>query len=123
RVLDWEEQPHQAMFAHLLSIQAGAYQNSVWVAAAAKCGIEDGAHMIGGSAIVAPTGEIVTKAISEEDEIITAEIDVTLAESYRENIFNFARHRQPHTYRLIVERAGRGEPLPTPEVDEAIAIA
>ena len=29
----------------------------VWVAAAAKCGSEDGHHMIGSSAIVAPTGE------------------------------------------------------------------
>jgi predicted amidohydrolase len=123
RMLDWQEPPHLAMFAHLLSIQAGAYQNSVWVAAAAKCGVEDGAHMIGGSAIVAPSGEIVTKAISEDDEVITAEIDLALAESYRENIFNFARHRQPHTYGLIVERTGRGEPLPTPERDEAAAIA
>jgi len=31
----------------------------LWVAAAAKCGVEDGFHMFAGSAIVAPTGEIV----------------------------------------------------------------
>ena len=29
-------------FHHLLSVQAGAYQNAAWVLAAAKCGAEDG---------------------------------------------------------------------------------
>jgi predicted amidohydrolase len=72
KVIGWEDQPHQGMFTHLLSLQAGAYQNSVWVAAAAKCGVEDGAHMIGGSVIVAPSGEIVARAVSEEDVVITA---------------------------------------------------
>jgi predicted amidohydrolase len=118
KVLDWEDQPHQGMFTHLLSLQAGAYQNSLWVAAAAKCGVEDGAHMIGGSVIVAPSGEIVARAISEEDEVITADIDLSTAERFRQNVFNFAAHRQPQHYRLIVERVGRGEPLPVPESDE-----
>lgn len=115
KVIGWKDQPHQGMFAHLLSLQAGAYQNSVWVAAAAKCGVEDGAHMIGGSVIVAPSGEIVARAISEEDEVITAEVDLAMADWFRETVFNFAEHRQPQHYRLIVERVGRGEPLPAPD--------
>ena len=117
RVPGWRDQPHGWMFTHLLSIQAGAYQNSVWVAAAAKSGVEDGAHMIGGSAIVAPSGEIVARAITEQDEVITAEVDLALAEPYRQSVFNFAAHRRPENYGLIVERVGRGEPLPVP-VDE-----
>ena len=44
------------MFHHLLSLQAGAYQNATWVLAAAKCGAEDGFAMIGGSVIVADSG-------------------------------------------------------------------
>jgi len=119
KVIGWEDQPHQGMFTHLLSLQAGAYQNSVWVAAAAKCGVEDGAHMIGGSVIVAPSGEIVARAVSEEDEVITAEIDFAIAQWFRQTVFNFAEHRQPLNYQLIVERVGRGEPLRTLERDES----
>jgi predicted amidohydrolase len=111
------------MHTHLLSIQAGAYQNSVWVAAAAKCGVEDGAHMIGGSAIVAPSGEVVTKAVSEDDEVIVAEVDLAMAEPYRQSVFNFAAHRRPEAYRLIVDRVGRGDPLPVPGVDEPADVA
>ncbi len=115
QVIGWGDQPpHEAMFTHLLSIQAGAYQNSVWVAAAAKCGVEDGAHMIGGSAIVAPSGEVVVHTLTEQDEVIVADVDLAMAEKYRRAAFNFAEHRQPHNYRLIVERVGRGEPLPVP---------
>ncbi|NJC73078.1 N-carbamoyl-D-amino-acid hydrolase [Planosporangium thailandense] len=108
----WQEEPHAKMFTHLLSLQAGAYQNSVWVAAAAKCGYEDGHHMIGGSAIVAPSGEIVAKARSEGEELIVADVDLGLSEIYRTSVFNFAAHRRPEHYRLIVDRVGRGEPVP-----------
>lgn len=116
RMLDWDEQPHQPMFHHMLSIQAGAYQNSVWVLAAAKCGLEDGHHMIGGSAIVSPSGEVVARSITEGDELILADVDLSLAALYRDNIFDFERHRQPQEYALITERRGRGDPLaPIPE--------
>lgn len=110
----WQEEAHAKMFTHLLSLQAGAYQNSVWVAAAAKSGSEDGNHMIGGSAIVAPSGEIVVKSFTEEDEVIVATIDLDLGERYRQSVFNFAEHRRPEHYSLIVERTGRGSPLPVP---------
>jgi N-carbamoyl-D-amino-acid hydrolase len=116
RVIGWgDQQPHEGMATHLLSIQAGAYQSSAWVAAAAKCGVEDGAHMIGGSAIVAPSGEIVTRTLTEQDEVIVADVDLGMAERFRQSVFDFAAHRQPHNYRLIVERTGRGEPLPAPD--------
>ena len=70
------EPEHLRMFHHLLSLQAGAYQNAAWVLAAAKCGAEDGFAMIGGSAIVAPTGEIAARALSEEDEVISVDLDL-----------------------------------------------
>jgi predicted amidohydrolase len=111
--IHWNEPPHLRMFHHLLSLQGNAYQNGIWVAAAAKCGKEDGFHMIGGSAIVAPTGEITAQAQSEEDELIFTNADLSIGETFREHVFNFAKHRRPEHYRLIVERTGAGAPLGT----------
>ncbi len=110
----WQEEPHAKMSTHLLSIQAGAYQNALWVAAAGKSGFEDDVYMIGGSAIVAPTGEVVAKASADNDEVIVAHIDLDLAEPFRRSVFDFAAHRRPEYYSIIVERRGRGEPLPIP---------
>jgi predicted amidohydrolase len=110
--IHWAEPAHLRMFHHHLSLQAAAYQNSIWIGAAAKCGEEDGHHMIGGSVIVAPTGEIVARTVSEEDEVIVAPIDVSLGDEFRRNVFNFAKHRRPEHYRLIVDRLQAGPPLP-----------
>lgn len=110
----WLEEPHSKMFAHLLSIQAGAYQNGMFVAAAGKSGWEGPMHLIGGSAIVAPSGEILAKAAGEGDEVIVYQIDLEQAKAYRDGVFNFAEHRRPELYGLIVDRKGRGEPLETP---------
>ncbi len=110
--IHWDEPPHLRMFHHLLSLQANAYQNCLWVAAAGKCGSEDGFHMFGGSAIVAPTGEIVAQAQSEDDEVIFVNADLALGDGFRENVFNFAKHRRPEHYALIIERTGAGDPLP-----------
>ena len=112
--IHWSEPPHLRMFHHLLSLQGNAYQNGIWVAAAAKCGKEDGFHMIGGSAIVAPTGEIVAQAQGEDDELIFTNADLALGETFREHVFNFAKHRRPEHYGLIVERTGAGAPLGRP---------
>jgi predicted amidohydrolase len=62
--------------------------------------------MIGQSAIIAPSGEIVAQCAPLGDELITAACDLDLTRSYKDTIFNFARHRRPEHYRLIVERAG-----------------
>jgi N-carbamoyl-D-amino-acid hydrolase len=100
-------------FHNHLSMQAGAYQNSTWVVGAAKCGVEEGSNMVGQSVIVAPSGEIVAMAVSLEDEVITARCDLDLGKRYRETIFDFARHRDPGAYILIVERKGA---TPPPEI-------
>jgi N-carbamoyl-D-amino-acid hydrolase len=100
------EPEHLRMFHHLLSLQAGAYQNAAWVLAAAKCGAEDGFDMIGGSAIVAPTGEIAAQALTLDDEVIAVDLDLELGDYLRRTVFNFARHRRTEHYRLICERTG-----------------
>jgi predicted amidohydrolase len=100
------EPEHLRMFHHLLSLQAGAYQNAAWVLAAAKCGAEDGFAMIGGSAIVAPTGEIAARTLTEEDEVIATTLDLDLGNYLRHAVFNFAKHRRIEHYGLITSRTG-----------------
>jgi predicted amidohydrolase len=73
---------------------------------APKCGREEGCDMTGQSAIIAPSGELVAQCAPLGDELITAACDLDLTRSYKDTIFNFARHRRPEHYRLIVERAG-----------------
>ena len=97
---------HLRMFHHLVTMQANAYQNAAWVLAAAKAGREDGFGMIGGSVVVAPTGEIAARALSEEDEVVAASLDLDLGEYIRRTIFNFDKHRRVEHYRLITERTG-----------------
>ena len=100
------EPPYLRVFHHNLSIQAAAYQNGIWVVATAKAGKEDGFSLHGGSAIVAPTGEIVAKSTTEEDEVISYDCDLALGEYIRNTTFNFAKHRRPEHYKLITERTG-----------------
>ena len=100
------EPVHLRMFHHLLSMQANAYQNAAWVLAAAKAGKEDGYGLIGGSVIIAPTGEIAARATGEDDEVIVATLDLELGEYLRRTIFNFDKHRRIEHYRLITERTG-----------------
>ncbi|MDF1749705.1 MAG: N-carbamoyl-D-amino-acid hydrolase, partial [Alphaproteobacteria bacterium] len=104
-----------ANFHNSLTMQAGAYHNACWVAAAAKCGNEEGFEMIGQSMIIAPTGEVVAQCSSLEDEVISARCDFDQAQYFKREIFNFARHRRPEAYGLITERVGAGDPLPPVE--------
>jgi predicted amidohydrolase len=94
------------LFHNHLSMQAGAYQNATWVVGTAKCGNEEGSKMGGQSVIIAPSGEIVSMAVTVEDEVITARCDLDMGTLYRETIFDFAAHRRPEHYSLIVERTG-----------------
>jgi len=100
------ETVEKRMFHHRLSLQAGAYQNSTWVAATAKCGVEDGHLLFGGSAIVDPDGEIVAEAKTEEDELIVADCDLDSTIFGKETIFDFARHRRIEHYGRITSQAG-----------------
>jgi predicted amidohydrolase len=97
---------HLRMFHHRLVVQAGAYQNGCWVVAAAKAGAEDGHGMIGGSCIVAPTGEIMAQALSEDDEVIAFECDLDLCHHYKNTVFAFDKHRRIEHYGPITAQTG-----------------
>ncbi|MEC7971900.1 MAG: nitrilase-related carbon-nitrogen hydrolase, partial [Pseudomonadota bacterium] len=97
------EHDHLQYFHNELSVQAGCYQNGIWSVAVAKAGIEEGCELIGGSLIVAPTGEIVARSQGSDDQIIIAELDLDRCQEIRENIFNFSEHRQPNEYSLLAK--------------------
>jgi predicted amidohydrolase len=104
-----EEAPalaHLRMFHNHLPMQAGAYQNTVWIAASAKAGLEEGQALIGGSCIIAPTGEIAALAISLGDEVLVHRADLDLIGTCRRVNFDFDRYRRPEEYTLIAQRAG-----------------
>jgi predicted amidohydrolase len=104
--LSYPEPPALRVHHHLVMAQAMAFQNATWLIETAKCGFEDGYRMFGHSLIVAPTGEIAAKSASEEDEVSCFNADIDLAADLKRTMFNFAAHRRPEHYRLIVERVG-----------------
>jgi len=87
-------------------MQAGAYQNGTWVVGVAKAGCEEGCDLIGGSCIIAPTGEIVAQCRTLEDELIIHECDLDRCREIQENIFDFSQHREPESYQLITATKG-----------------
>ncbi len=105
------EPGHLRMHHHLITMQAGAYQNGTWVVAAAKAGCEDGVDMMGGSCIISPTGEIVARAGTLADELLVADCDLELGVYIKDTVFNFAKHRRIEHYGLITERTA-AEPPP-----------
>jgi len=104
--LHYPEPPALRVHHHLIMAQAMAFQNATWLVETAKCGFEDGFRMFGHSLIVAPTGEIAVKSGTEEDEVIFFNADIDLATNLKRTMFNFAAHRRPEHYRMIVERVG-----------------
>ncbi|MCK0104243.1 N-carbamoyl-D-amino-acid hydrolase [Pseudohalocynthiibacter sp. F2068] len=98
------EHDHLQYFHNELSAQAGAYQNGLWAISVAKAGREENCDLIGGSIIVAPTGEILAKTATVGDEVITATIDLDRCAEIRRNVFDFALHRQPEEYAEIVRK-------------------
>ena len=97
------EHDHLQDFHNHLVMQAGAYQNGTWVVGVAKAGKEEDCELIGGTCIIAPTGEIVAQCQSLDDEVITYRCDLDRCREIQDNIFNLALHREPAAYRLITE--------------------
>ena len=100
------EPPHLRAFHNHLSMQAGAYQNATWVIGVAKAGCEEGVDMLGSSAIISPMGEIAAQASTLQDELIVADCNLETGRYLKETTFQFAAHRRPEHYSLIVDTTG-----------------
>jgi predicted amidohydrolase len=95
------EHDHLQDFHNHLCMQASAYANGCWVIGTAKAGPEENCDLIGGSCIIAPTGEIVARAQGVSDELVISKINLDRCRELRENVFNFSLHRQPNEYKDI----------------------
>ncbi len=101
---------HLCNFHHLLSMQAGAYQNGCWVVGVAKAGVEEGVSQIGQTAIIAPSGEVVARSSTLGDELVIYRCDLDLVKPYKERLFNFAQHRRIEHYQRIAMQTGAVPP-------------
>jgi predicted amidohydrolase len=93
-------------FHNHLVMQSAAYQNGTWVVGVAKAGDEEGVAMIGGSCIVAPTGEIAALCTTLGDEVVVHRCDLDACNSYKQTVFAFERHREPEHYWRITRQKG-----------------
>jgi predicted amidohydrolase len=89
-----------------LTVQAGAYQNAIWVVSVAKAGKEDGSPMVGSSVIVDPNGEFAAQTETLEDEVVVHTIDLDAAEESRRLMFNFEKNRRIEEYGIITQQRG-----------------
>ena len=94
---DWPDQNDLRVFHHLVCMQAAAYQNGIWIVAAAKCGVEEGVPLLGHSCIIAPSGQVIAASQSLGDELIVARADIGLAQYYK-GFFDVARNLHPEMY-------------------------
>jgi len=97
-------------FHNHLVMQAGAYQNGMWVVGVAKAGNEEGCQLLGESAIIGPSGEIQTRCVTDGDELVVAEVDLDLCANYKDTLFDFSRYRRPEVYGPITAQRGAKTP-------------
>ena len=90
--------------------RARAWENRVYVLAANRVGVERGRRFIGRSQIVAPTGEILAEACPDDDTILYADLDLTIARQKRIIIepgeweLDTYGGRRPELYGKLTER-------------------
>ena len=93
-------------FHNALVMQSGAYQNGTFVIGVAKGCIEEGVDSLADSSIIAPSGELLAKTATSDDEIITASCDLDWCYNYKNTLFNFDRYRRPEVYGRITSQRG-----------------
>jgi predicted amidohydrolase len=97
-------------FHNALVMQAGAYQNGTWVVGVAKGGVEEGVDSLAQSCIIAPSGQIVAQAVSNDDELVVARCDLDWCQHYKGTLFDFDRYRVIEHYGRITSQRGVIEP-------------
>jgi N-carbamoyl-D-amino-acid hydrolase len=102
-------------FHNDLCMQSGAYQNGTWVVGVAKGGTEEGVESLAQSAIYAPSGQIVARALTTVDELIVADCDLDMCFKFKHTLFQMDRYREPQHYGIITAQKGVVEPPALPE--------
>ncbi|NQV96557.1 MAG: N-carbamoyl-D-amino-acid hydrolase [Acidimicrobiaceae bacterium] len=104
-VPDPSQDPLQG-FHNALVMQSGAYQNGTFVVGVAKGGLEEGVDGLADSSIIAPSGELLAKTTTSDDEVITATCDLDWCNNYKNTLFDFDRYRRPEVYGRITQQRG-----------------
>lgn len=96
-------------FHNGLVMQAGAYQNGSFVVGVAKGGTEEGVESLAESQIIAPSGEVLAKAVTAGDELIWADCDLDWCRQYTGTLFDMDRYRRPEVYTHLTAYRGPGQ--------------
>lgn len=108
--------PEQAILTSNCVCPARASENQTFVIAADRIGEENGVRFLGYSKIIAPGGATIAAADHQEEEVLVAEIDVSLAKvkdpviragEYELPLFS---GRRPDLYVPLTEVSGLGKP-------------
>jgi hypothetical protein len=101
-------QDELAGFHNKLVMQAGAYQNGTFVVGVAKGGVEEGVPSLAESMIIAPSGEILAEATTDDDELIWADLRLDWCRQYTGTLFNMDYYRRPEAYTHLTSMRGPG---------------
>ena len=93
-------------FHNALVMQSGAYQNGTFVVGVAKGGVEAGVLGLAESSIIGPSGEILAKTVTSDDELVVARCDLDWCYQYKNTLFNFDLYRRPEAYGRITDQRG-----------------
>jgi len=102
---DPSQNPLQS-FHNSLVMQSGAYQNGTFVVGVAKGGVEEGVDSLADSQIIAPSGEVLAKTVSSDDEVVVADCNLDWCYQYKNTLFDFDRYRRPEVYGRITSQRG-----------------
>jgi predicted amidohydrolase len=84
-----------------------AAENSTWYMVCSVVGMQRGDRLFGGSRIVDPSGKVVAAGKFDEEDLVIADVDLSLTRAARSTSHNF-NIRQPEIYRAI------SDPVPYP---------
>ncbi len=76
---------------------------TLFIVAAGKAGVEDGAEYIGGSEIISPEGKVLAKAQTDGDELVVATIELSTITELKAK-WDFMPDRRPEMYQALVQK-------------------
>ena len=90
-------------------LRAAAIENQLFIVAAGKAGTENGLEYIGGSEVIAPTGQVLARAETDGDELVVATVELDTIDSLKAK-WDFLPDRRPELYHSLTHTpAHKGE--------------
>jgi len=102
-------------------MRVAAFQNGYFVALCNRVGREDTLHFAGESFVCDPSGEVLARAASGEDDLLVCEIDIDRANASMANA-RFLPDRRPELYGSWIESRETPEPADQPSRDAVVSL-